>query len=635
MTLAIKSFTGVGSELHDLSLKTGVSVKALAGLKYAAEQNGASLGTVEMAIRRTASAMQDAKDGLAETKRGFDRMGLSLTELEGLNPEEQFMKIAGAIAEIPDPMMRAATAQDLFGRSGTDMLPMLSEGADGLRKMMEEGVKLTGWTDEGTKSADALGDAFGTLKTSTMGVFNAIGSALAPILKELTDKIVGVIKSISDWAKKHPELVKQIGLLALAVGGFLTVAGTLMVLAPAIAAAWAVAMGPVGGVIVALTALIAVGVLLWQNWDKTGKKIKELTATIKTELEKQKADAIQNYTNLKAIAQSAYETAINNIRKEYGVFETVEKNKMSLLKEEYALKVKTLDAESDYQISTIQAQIDAIDKQTSQEDIILTKQAEQNRLIELQKAADSATTLDDITRTHKDLAEYQTEITRNELLRQRDAEKNALYARITDIRTRAQTEKDALDISLIEELKRLDDERIAKEAMEKAKLDATLSTLTNEETAIKASFDSRLTEASLYQSALELTLKDINQTVTTTYVSNYVSSGGDGGEVTAPTIAGETYTERYERLYGVSPGAWEGFQHGGIVTQPTMAMIGEAGPEAVIPLNEAGGMGGITINFTQPVFFDREDSMNRFVDLIRKSIQRQDRLRFGGAYAGG
>lgn len=33
---------------------------------------------------------------------------------------------------------------------------------------------------------------------------------------------------------------------------------------------------------------------------------------------------------------------------------------------------------------------------------------------------------------------------------------------------------------------------------------------------------------------------------------------------------------------------------GGIVTRPTLALIGEAGPEAVIPLNRAGGMGGNT-----------------------------------------
>lgn len=37
---------------------------------------------------------------------------------------------------------------------------------------------------------------------------------------------------------------------------------------------------------------------------------------------------------------------------------------------------------------------------------------------------------------------------------------------------------------------------------------------------------------------------------------------------------------------------------GGIVTSPTLALIGEAGPEAVIPLGKGGGMGGITINIS-------------------------------------
>lgn len=38
-------------------------------------------------------------------------------------------------------------------------------------------------------------------------------------------------------------------------------------------------------------------------------------------------------------------------------------------------------------------------------------------------------------------------------------------------------------------------------------------------------------------------------------------------------------------------------QHGGIVTEPTLALIGERGPEAVVPLHD-GGMGGPTVNVT-------------------------------------
>jgi hypothetical protein len=40
-----------------------------------------------------------------------------------------------------------------------------------------------------------------------------------------------------------------------------------------------------------------------------------------------------------------------------------------------------------------------------------------------------------------------------------------------------------------------------------------------------------------------------------------------------------------------------GLADGGIVRGPTLAMIGEAGPEAVVPLDRMGGMGGgVTIN---------------------------------------
>jgi phage-related minor tail protein len=37
---------------------------------------------------------------------------------------------------------------------------------------------------------------------------------------------------------------------------------------------------------------------------------------------------------------------------------------------------------------------------------------------------------------------------------------------------------------------------------------------------------------------------------------------------------------------------------GGVVSGPTLALIGEAGPEAVIPLDRMGSMGGNVINIT-------------------------------------
>ena len=38
------------------------------------------------------------------------------------------------------------------------------------------------------------------------------------------------------------------------------------------------------------------------------------------------------------------------------------------------------------------------------------------------------------------------------------------------------------------------------------------------------------------------------------------------------------------------------FAEGGIVTEPTLGLVGEAGPEAIIPLDRMGKMGGATYN---------------------------------------
>ena len=57
-------------------------------------------------------------------------------------------------------------------------------------------------------------------------------------------------------------------------------------------------------------------------------------------------------------------------------------------------------------------------------------------------------------------------------------------------------------------------------------------------------------------------------------------------------------------------------------------MVGENGPEAVIPLSQ---MGGVTINFNEPVFMEKEESINKLADRIYRVIKRDQRFSFGAA----
>lgn len=357
-------------------------------------------------------------------------------------------------------------------------------------------------------------------------------------------------------------------------------------------------------------------------------RAKELTKTIKAELDRQKNDALTILNEKKALTKDEYDDSIRkakevsklrgqSLKDELDKAKDIHDEKIALLNEEYNLKIKTLNAEADAQIQSLQSQVDAIDEQTRQEDLVLTRQEEQKRLNELTQAVLSAQTAEEVAEAKTKYFEYATQVERNELLRSRDEEKRVLRERIDEIKTEAKTKEDTLkeefdvkktylekeynafadnqqkiidglDEALIKELGRLE-----------TQYNTTIETLGKEEIAIRESFDTRLTEASLYQTALEATLKDIKQTVTTTYVS------------TGTRLGGHEINEFANG--GIVPG---------IIGQPQLAIV--HGGETVIPTNQS--MGNVTINFTQPVFFDREDQMNIFVDKISKTLDRKYRL---------
>ena len=60
---------------------------------------------------------------------------------------------------------------------------------------------------------------------------------------------------------------------------------------------------------------------------------------------------------------------------------------------------------------------------------------------------------------------------------------------------------------------------------------------------------------------------------------------------------------------------------GGIVRSPTLAMIGERGPEAVVPLGAGSGAGGITINILGPTY-GLDDFERRVAEAVRDGARR-------------
>ena len=287
--LAIKSFAQTGDEIQKMSMRTALTTEVLSEYKFALEQSGSSIEGFEKSIRRMSSFILDGRDGLTTTTDALDTLGVSVKDLEGLGVEDAFVFLSSALADVEDDITQAALAQDLFGRSGTALLPLLAQGADGIAALREEAQDLGIVFDQDmADSAARVIDAQNTMRKSTLGLQMAFAEHLAPALSGTLETIGKVISSVTSFAKENPVLTQTLGILAATVGTLaigiaaigiaLPIAATMMAgLGTATAGTALAFVGfnlATGGILLAIGAVIAGIVLLIQNWDEVVRAIK-------------------------------------------------------------------------------------------------------------------------------------------------------------------------------------------------------------------------------------------------------------------------------------------------------------------------------------------------------------------------
>jgi len=274
---AAKAFSSMGDQVAKMAKRTGLSVEVLSELRFVASQTGTEFESLEMGFRRMQRSIYDAGRGLSTAKDALADLGLRFEDLDGLSPEEQFKLLGEAISRIEDPTKKAAIAMTLFGRTGTNLLPMFAKGAKGIEALQKEARRLgLTMSSEDAKAAEDFTDALDALwKVVKMGVFR-VGAALAPVLKQLAETITGVATKISAWVQANREIIVTVMKVAAAVlaggialaalgtiisglgsalGGLIAVVTTVGTVFKLLAGVIAFLLSPIGLVITAVTAL--------------------------------------------------------------------------------------------------------------------------------------------------------------------------------------------------------------------------------------------------------------------------------------------------------------------------------------------------------------------------------------------
>jgi len=264
----------VGDKFDKMSLRTGESVENLSALAYACDITGTDITGLETGLKFLTKGMNDASQGVGEAKDAFEELGISVVDSEGnLRPTiDVLMEAATKISEIENPAKQAALAMEIFGaRSGTQLVPLLKEGGTGIEELMGKakdlGIVIS--TEAATKAAE-FNDRMTDLKGSLAGAGRTIGDVLIPAIIPLIERVTEIVGKVTTWAKENPELIETItkvgavvGVLAMVGGPILMAISAFNILAPAIAAIGTIATGPIGLLIIAVTAIIAI----WKNWD--------------------------------------------------------------------------------------------------------------------------------------------------------------------------------------------------------------------------------------------------------------------------------------------------------------------------------------------------------------------------------
>ena len=189
----VKRAIDAGDEFNKLAQKTGISTEALSALDFAAKQSGVEdLGESLIKLNRSMSeAFQGSKTQIA----AFEALGVSIKDAQGnLRPTEQVLRdIADAFARFQGDQSspaKVAIAMDLFGKSGAALIPLLNGGSKGLDQFMKRARELGLIIDgETAKASEDFNDALGELKFGLEGVGRSVAKEVSPSLKRLAEII--------------------------------------------------------------------------------------------------------------------------------------------------------------------------------------------------------------------------------------------------------------------------------------------------------------------------------------------------------------------------------------------------------------------------------------------------------------
>lgn len=217
LTAIVASSINSMDELSKAALRSGASTEEFSKMAYAAGLADVSMEDLQGSLGRLAKAQGDALKTGSEQARIFDALGISVQDATGaLRPATDVLNdFADVFQRQQGSPEIVAAGMKVFGRSFQTLIPLLKDGAEGLKAAGDEAQAFGQViSTEAGLQAEAFNDNLSRMKMFVTGVGNAVAADLLPDLERLTNQFVDTARNgqaVEDTAQGISDLIRAMG----------------------------------------------------------------------------------------------------------------------------------------------------------------------------------------------------------------------------------------------------------------------------------------------------------------------------------------------------------------------------------------------------------------------------------------
>lgn len=218
-----KETASYADNIDKMSQKMGFTAEKFQEWDFIMQHNGSSIEAVKSSMLKLDKALESDTDA-------WDKLGLSQEALMNMSADEKFEATVKALQGVSDETEKATIAQDIFGKSYQELMPLLNSSAEDVEAMKQQVHDLGGvMSDDAVKAGAQFQDSLQNLQTALTGAKNNLMGEFLPSLSTVMDGLsalfsgdesgIGKVKEgIEDFAnrlnEKLPQVIQTVGGIA-------------------------------------------------------------------------------------------------------------------------------------------------------------------------------------------------------------------------------------------------------------------------------------------------------------------------------------------------------------------------------------------------------------------------------------